>query len=248
MADVDAARRELEAALGPDAVLHRPARAASVRPRRSMVEGACALVALPTTTEQIQACVRTAVAHDLPIVPGAAARGSRERRRRSGTRSSSRRRAWTVSSRSGPRTGSRRWNWPAEPRPREPPASDGLDLRPRPIEPADVVDRRERQHERRRPALPRVRGDERARARGRRRDVRRLLERFGAEGSSRPDTTFGEWWWAARARWDGSRGVVCESCHFRRRYARAVRLRHRRGLAPPCRRSSLAASCRRRSR
>jgi glycolate oxidase len=69
MADVDAARRELEAALGADAVLSDPLALRLYGRDASMVEGGCALVALPTTTEQIQACVRIAAAHGLPIVP-----------------------------------------------------------------------------------------------------------------------------------------------------------------------------------
>jgi glycolate oxidase len=69
MADVDAARRELEAALGPEAVLADPLARRLYARDASMVEGGCALVALPTTTEQVQACVRAAAAHGLPIVP-----------------------------------------------------------------------------------------------------------------------------------------------------------------------------------
>ena len=69
MADVDAARRELEAALGADAVLSDPLALRLYGRDASMVEGGCALVALPTTTEQIQACARIAAAHGLPIVP-----------------------------------------------------------------------------------------------------------------------------------------------------------------------------------
>jgi glycolate oxidase len=69
MADVDAARRELESALGPQAVLADPLARRLYARDASMVEGGCALVALPTTTEQVQACVRAAAAHGLPIVP-----------------------------------------------------------------------------------------------------------------------------------------------------------------------------------
>jgi glycolate oxidase len=69
MADVDAARREMEAALGPDAVLSDPLALRLYARDASMVEGGCALVALPTTIDQIQACVRAAAAHGLPIVP-----------------------------------------------------------------------------------------------------------------------------------------------------------------------------------
>ncbi|HET9311415.1 MAG TPA: FAD-linked oxidase C-terminal domain-containing protein [Actinomycetota bacterium] len=69
MADVDAARRELDAALGSQSVLSDPLALRLYARDASMVEGGCALVALPTTTEQIQACVRIAAAHGLPIVP-----------------------------------------------------------------------------------------------------------------------------------------------------------------------------------
>ena len=69
MADVEAARRELEAALRPGAVLTDPLARRLYARDASMVEGGCALVALPISTEQVQACVRIAAAHDLPIVP-----------------------------------------------------------------------------------------------------------------------------------------------------------------------------------
>ncbi|MEX1264094.1 MAG: FAD-linked oxidase C-terminal domain-containing protein [Actinomycetota bacterium] len=69
MADVDAARRELEAVLGPGAVLADALALRLYARDASMVEGGCALVALPTTTEQVQVCVRIAAAHGLPIVP-----------------------------------------------------------------------------------------------------------------------------------------------------------------------------------
>jgi glycolate oxidase len=69
MTDVDAARRELEAALGPDAVLSDPLALRLYARDASMVEGGCALVALPGTTEQVQACLRIAAAHGLPVVP-----------------------------------------------------------------------------------------------------------------------------------------------------------------------------------
>ena len=54
MADVDAARRELEAALGPEAVLADPLARRLYARDASMVEGGCAFVALPTTTEQVR--------------------------------------------------------------------------------------------------------------------------------------------------------------------------------------------------
>ncbi|MGZ8631717.1 MAG: FAD-binding oxidoreductase [Actinomycetota bacterium] len=69
MADVDAARLELEAALGPEAVLSDPLELRLYARDASMVEGRCALVALPTKSEQVQACLRIANAHGLPVVP-----------------------------------------------------------------------------------------------------------------------------------------------------------------------------------
>ena len=69
MADVDEARRELAAALDTGAVLADPLARRLYARDASMVEGGCALVALPTTTEQVQACVRIAASHGLPIVP-----------------------------------------------------------------------------------------------------------------------------------------------------------------------------------
>ena len=69
MVDVDAARRELAAALDTGAVLADPLARRLYARDASMVEGGCALVALPTTTEQVQACVRIAASHGLPIVP-----------------------------------------------------------------------------------------------------------------------------------------------------------------------------------
>ncbi|MEO8293796.1 MAG: FAD-binding oxidoreductase, partial [Actinomycetota bacterium] len=69
MVDVDAARRELQAALGPDRVLTDPlARRLYVRDA-SMVEGACALVAFPLTTQDVVTCMRAAARHGLPVVP-----------------------------------------------------------------------------------------------------------------------------------------------------------------------------------
>jgi glycolate dehydrogenase FAD-linked subunit len=69
MADVEAARRALEEALGPTEVLSDPLALALYARDASMVEGGCALVAFPRTTEHIAACVRIAAEHGLPIVP-----------------------------------------------------------------------------------------------------------------------------------------------------------------------------------
>ena len=69
MADVDAARLELEAALGVAEVLSDPLARKLYSRDASLVEGGCALVAFPHTTEDIQTCVRVATTHDLPVVP-----------------------------------------------------------------------------------------------------------------------------------------------------------------------------------
>ena len=69
MADIEAARRELEAALGTGGVLSDPLALRLYARDASMVEGHAALVALPGTVEQVQACVRAAGAHGLSVVP-----------------------------------------------------------------------------------------------------------------------------------------------------------------------------------
>ena len=69
MTDVEGARRALEAALGPDEVLSDPLALKLYARDASMVEGGCALVAFPRSTDDIVACVRIAAEHGLPIVP-----------------------------------------------------------------------------------------------------------------------------------------------------------------------------------
>ena len=69
MTDVDGARRALEEALGPAEVLSDPLALKLYARDASMVEGGCALVAFPRSTEDIVACVRIATEHGLPIVP-----------------------------------------------------------------------------------------------------------------------------------------------------------------------------------
>jgi glycolate oxidase len=69
MADVDVARRALEDALGLERVLSDPLALRLYARDASMVEGGCALVAFPTSAEEIVACVRVANEHDLPVVP-----------------------------------------------------------------------------------------------------------------------------------------------------------------------------------
>jgi glycolate oxidase len=69
MADVDAARRALEQALGPAEVLSDPLALLLYARDSSMVEGSCALVAFPRRVEDIVACVRVAAEHGLSVVP-----------------------------------------------------------------------------------------------------------------------------------------------------------------------------------
>jgi glycolate oxidase len=69
MADVDAARRALEDALGAGEVLSDPLALRLYARDASMVEGGCALVAFPRTPDDIVTCVRVAAEHGLPIVP-----------------------------------------------------------------------------------------------------------------------------------------------------------------------------------
>ena len=69
MADVDAARRELENALGAGEVLSDPLALRLYARDASMVEGSAALVVFPRSSNDIVACVETAARHGLDIVP-----------------------------------------------------------------------------------------------------------------------------------------------------------------------------------
>jgi glycolate oxidase len=69
MADVDAARRALEDALGESEVLSDPLALRLYARDASIVEGGCALVAFPRRTHDVVECVRIAAEHGLPIVP-----------------------------------------------------------------------------------------------------------------------------------------------------------------------------------
>jgi glycolate oxidase len=69
MADVEAARRALEDALGVSEVLSDPLALRLYARDASLVEGGCALVAFPRRLADIVACVRIAAEHGLPIVP-----------------------------------------------------------------------------------------------------------------------------------------------------------------------------------
>jgi glycolate oxidase len=69
MADVDGAKRALEAALGLAEVLADPLSLKLYTRDASMVEGSCALVAFARSTDDIVACMRIAAAHGLFVVP-----------------------------------------------------------------------------------------------------------------------------------------------------------------------------------
>ena len=69
MADVDGARRALEEALGSAEVLADPLALKLYARDASMVEGGCALVAFPRSTDDIVMCIRIAAEHGLPVVP-----------------------------------------------------------------------------------------------------------------------------------------------------------------------------------
>ena len=69
MADIDAARRDLEAALGAGRVLDDPLTRRLYARDASMVEGSCELVAFPDSTGDVVACMRAAREHGLAVVP-----------------------------------------------------------------------------------------------------------------------------------------------------------------------------------
>ncbi len=69
MADVEAARRALEDALGADRLHGDPLTRRLYARDASMVEGWCELVAFPRSTQDVVACVRAAADHGLAVVP-----------------------------------------------------------------------------------------------------------------------------------------------------------------------------------
>jgi glycolate oxidase len=69
MAAIDAARRDLAAALDPDRVLTDPLARRLYARDASLVEGSCSIVAFPRSVDDIQACLRIAGEHHLPVVP-----------------------------------------------------------------------------------------------------------------------------------------------------------------------------------
>src|SRR5687767_4832371 len=69
MPDLDAARVELQEALGADAVLSDPLALRLYARDASMVEGTAGLVVFPGSTDDVIACVRAAARHGLSVVP-----------------------------------------------------------------------------------------------------------------------------------------------------------------------------------
>jgi len=69
VSDLTAARRDLEAALGADAVLADPLALRLYARDASMVEGSAGLVVFPRSPDDVVACMRVAAAHDMPVVP-----------------------------------------------------------------------------------------------------------------------------------------------------------------------------------
>jgi glycolate oxidase len=69
MADVEGARRALEEALGPERVLSDPLALRLYARDASMVEGSCALVAFPGSTQDLVRCAKVAEEFDLSVVP-----------------------------------------------------------------------------------------------------------------------------------------------------------------------------------
>ena len=174
MADVEAARRALEDALGTDEVLSDPLSLRLYARDASMVEGGCALVAFPRSTEDVVACVRIAAEHGLLGRPPRV--GHRARRRRQPDRRRARRRdVEDDTDPGGPARGPARLGRARRPEPRSRARAPErrLHVRARSVVAADLVDRRQREHERGRAALPRVRRDLEPRRRARRRPVRR---------------------------------------------------------------------------
>src|SRR2546429_4554423 len=69
MAELDAARDELVAALGADAVLHDPLALRLYARDASMVVGSAGLVVFVRSADDVVTCVKVAARHDLPVVP-----------------------------------------------------------------------------------------------------------------------------------------------------------------------------------
>ena len=145
MTDVDAARRALEDALGPAEVLSDPLALKLYARDASMVEGGCALVAFPRSTDDIVACVRDRAEHGLPDRAARERHRSRRRRHPDRRRARGRHRQDARDPRGADRGSSRVGRaGSAQPRPVDRAPSDRLLVRARPVVAADVLDRRER--------------------------------------------------------------------------------------------------------
>ena len=73
--DIAGAQRELEVALGRDAVWSDPLALRLYARDASMLEGSCALVALPSTRDELATCVQIARRYGLDVVPRGAGSG-----------------------------------------------------------------------------------------------------------------------------------------------------------------------------
>ncbi len=69
MTDLGSAKRDLEAALGPGAVVDDPLERRLYARDASLVEGSAGLLVFPESAEDVSACMRVAREHGLPVVP-----------------------------------------------------------------------------------------------------------------------------------------------------------------------------------
>ena len=159
-------RERFEELLEPGRVIDHPLERRLYSRDGSIAMGDCGLVVLPETTDEVVACVR--LARRDRRAGGAARVGHRPLRRRRPARRRHRPvgRAHDAHPRGRPRGALRaRRARRAEPRPVDRRAPPGPALRPRPLEPAGLLDRRQRRDQRGRPALPGVGRHRAARAR-----------------------------------------------------------------------------------
>src|SRR3954447_22775181 len=75
VADLDRARRALEAVLGPAAVVDDPLERRLYARDASLVEGAAGLLVFPTSADEVAAALPVAHDHGLPVVPRGSGRG-----------------------------------------------------------------------------------------------------------------------------------------------------------------------------
>ncbi len=165
---------QFRAIVGPERVLSEQLERLVYAKDGSMNQGECGLAVLCGSTAEVAACVRLAAQLGLPIVPrgsGTSLAGSAIPLDGAVVISVARMDRILVGRPRHPvRVGRAGGPEPRSDRGRGPP---GPALCPRPLEPGGMLDRRQRRHERRRPALPGLRGHGPARARRRDRDARR---------------------------------------------------------------------------